>query len=314
VLVDQQAVVRRVDQLAASQQWREDRRAAWVAILRRLVYGMDWQTGLVTGVTAAQLAAAGARAHRTVSDVIRWAKDAGLLVVIEQGASAAFLGSRRNRTPTYAFVSPAADQQRTGLCDLPQSYVGKKPLLAERPKKTHNDPWPAWRIPETPSERRRAASALLTRIGLDHRLPRQRVYGLLRRWWKDGWCTAGLLYAIDHHPDTGNALGDALRGARDPLRTLGARLATWHQRLDALPSHLHGLRGDYQAAQARQLAARTADHDCGAKPPDRRRDDVQPASPQQRAAARALFAAHRAERKHARMGSMPRSCISKHSR
>jgi hypothetical protein len=299
VLTDQLVVLRRVEQVVAGEEWRQDRRAAWVAILRRLVYSMDRETGLVTGVPACTLAAAGGRAERTVTDVIRWAKDVGLLFTVEEGAAGSFLGSRVNRTPTYAFLThrtattelpdQGSNQKRDELCDLSQSYVGKKPSREiERRRKPRPHPWPGWRVPETPAERKLAADTLLDRIGPN--LPKKRVYGLLLGWWQTGWCVNGLLYAIDHHPDTHAALGNAGSGARDPLATIGARLRSWKQRTDALPEQLHGLRGDYQLEQVRRLAERITDRD--QQPPAGPRR-AQPASAEHRAAVRAAFAAHR---------------------
>ena len=73
--------------LIDDQDWRADKRAAWTAILRQLVCAMDWDTGLVAALTAQRLGAAGARAPRTVSRVIAWARDIGLVVVVEHAAS-----------------------------------------------------------------------------------------------------------------------------------------------------------------------------------------------------------------------------------
>jgi hypothetical protein len=305
VLTDQRAVLRRIEQLLDGQEWRQDRRVAWETIMRRLVYSMDRKTGLVTGVPAATLAAAADRSERTVSDVIRWAKDAGLVFTVEEGAGSDFLRSKVNRTPTYAFLAgpPAAsvstsgdgtDQGRKGLCDLSLSPVGNQPLRKiERLEKTPTNDWARLRIPETPGERRLAAEAFLRGVGLDGRgVDRKRLYGLLKPWWEAGWCVNGLLWAIHHHPDTHARLGNARTGARDPLRTLGARLAHWDQRLNDLPVPFHGRRGDYQLAQTQSLAARMRE-------PHRPDGDLQacaPASAAHRAAQRAAFAASRAKR------------------
>ena len=106
VLVDQAEALAVIDELVDTQEWRSDKRAAWTAILRRLVCSMDWDTGLITAVTLTRLGDAGARAPRTVSRVIAWARDTGLLVVVEHGASAEFLGTDHGRTPTYVLVTP----------------------------------------------------------------------------------------------------------------------------------------------------------------------------------------------------------------
>jgi hypothetical protein len=95
----------------------------------------------------------------------------------------------------------------------------------------------------------------------------------------------------------GQRPGNARTGARDPLRTLGACLANWSQRLNDLPAQFHGRRGDYQLEQARSLAARLgAPPDTGAAPA------CPPASADHRTAQRAAFAAYRAKRRAERVG------------
>ncbi len=108
---DQATALRVVEALTATQRWRSDRRASWSAILRQLVCCVDWQTGLVT---ADKLGAAGARAPRTVSRVIAWAVEVGLVVIAEQPASAAFLGTTQGRTPTYAIYLPCHAESTRG--------------------------------------------------------------------------------------------------------------------------------------------------------------------------------------------------------
>lgn len=280
MVTDQAAALARVDQLATAEGWRPDRHQAWTAILRTLVCGMDWETGLVAGVTADQMAAAGGRSARTVSAVLAWARDAGLLAVVEPGASAAFLGSKTNRAPSYVFLAgpgavaarrddaPQVTRQDSGdaeqLCDLPVSYVPKQPLHGrplERPTQAPTGAsWPVRGIPETPSQRSAAVAVLVRRLGLDGPgVPTWRLRAGLSRWFAAGWCPAGLLWALDHHPDRPEVhRGDALRGASDPIRVLLARLAPWTGRLDELPATLAGIPGDYRAAQAAQLAAAIA--------------------------------------------------------
>jgi hypothetical protein len=211
--------------------------------------------------------------------VLAWARDQGLLAVVEQGASAEFLGSRHGRTPTYALVtnapvrrpaavetsldrdqSLAASRPNTQLVepveksgDLPASYVPTKPLNGTRLPTTHHPPpsWLAFRVPESPTEHNLATQCLLQRLGLDRRgvsrVPLWRTRALLRPWWEAGASPAGLLYAIDHHPDhPDHHRGDAFRGAHDPLRVLGHRLAPWRGRLAELPPTVRGIHGDYQ--------------------------------------------------------------------
>lgn len=278
VLTDQVVALRRVEQLVDAELWRADKRIRWTRMLRRLVCAMDWTTGLVCGVTLAQLAEVGDCSTRTVSRLIAWAQETGLLVVVEEGAAAAFLGTSANRAPAYALVSTqpppcgsdgdpqvAESAQFNDLVDesgdLPQSYAGRKPLTGGRRLNRPSQPvtdWPAWQIPVTPTERSAAVTTLLIRIGLGHsRVPVWRTRALLHQWWTAGVCVAGLLYAIDHLPD-GTSRGDALRGAADPLRVLGHRLRPWIGHLDALPAHLTGHHGDYRTAQAARVAQRVA--------------------------------------------------------
>ena len=275
VLVDQAEALAVIEDLVEDQDWRADKRAAWSAILRQLMCGMDWDTGLVAALTAQRLGAAGDRAPRTVSRVIAWARDSGLIVVVEHGASAEFLGTDHGRTPTYALVTstplpelPAAaepdlDGSRPQLTpvvdesgDPTESLVENKPLNDERLK--HPTPvepsWLLYRVPESAPERTDAARCLLGRLRLDHneiaRVPLWRTRALLKPWWDAGACPAGLLWAIDHHPDRpDHHRGDALRGATDPLRVLGHRLRPWHGRLPQLPATLTGIRGDYMESR-----------------------------------------------------------------
>ncbi|MEK6443898.1 hypothetical protein [Pseudonocardia sp. T1-2H] len=263
VLTCQREALQHIKDLVDGEDWRTDKRTSWLQILCRLVHHMDWNTGLVTGLTAVQLGSAGARATRTVSRVLAWARDAGLLVVIECGASAEFLGARRNRTPSYALVSnrplpphptdqPHASTPVDESGDLPMSYVSSKPLQGgRRPTPPASRNWPVFQVPQSPSERTAATLCFLQRIGLGHRevsaVPLWRTRALLKTWWDAGACVAGLLYALDHHPDRpGDHRGDARRGATDPLRVLGYRLRPWTRRLDELPAAVVGIRGDYR--------------------------------------------------------------------
>ena len=51
MLTDQAEAVRIVEDLVDAQDWRADKRTSWLAILRRLIYSMDWSTGLITAVS-----------------------------------------------------------------------------------------------------------------------------------------------------------------------------------------------------------------------------------------------------------------------
>jgi hypothetical protein len=285
VLTDQASALRRVEQLVDTELWRADKRICWTRMLRRLVCAMNWTTGLVCGVTLAQLAEVGGCSQRTVSRLLAWAQDVDLVVVVEVGAAATFLGTATNRAPAYVLVAPPtppvqesvgpddepADQaavtdsaQVSGPVDesgdLPHSYAGNKPLTGGRRLERPAEPqlnWPAWQIPANPAERSAAVTTFLARIGLEGTVPAWRVRALLHQWWIAGACVAGLLHAIDHLPD-GTLRGNALRGAADPLRVLGYRLRPWVGQLNQLPSRLAGRHGDYRAAQATTIAERIA--------------------------------------------------------
>jgi len=268
VLTDQREALSVIDRLVDDQDWRTDKRAAWAAMLRRLVHAMDWTTGLISALTAERLGAAGGRASRTVSRVIAWARAIGLLVVVEAGASAEFLGTDHGRTPTYALVttspppqSAPPDAHPDDLADHPVDELGDptascveeiKPLNKRlEPTPPAPPPWPVFGVPRSPLERTAATRCLFQRLGLDSGgvsgVVFWRARALLRPWWDAGLCPAGLLWAIDHHPDRpDHHRGDALRGARDPLRVLGARLRPWHHRIVELPAAVTGVPGDYR--------------------------------------------------------------------
>lgn len=243
-------------------------------MLAAMAYAMNWRNGLIVGVTRARLAEVAGRSATTVSRLWAWAEAVGLLVRVEQGAPKEWLGSKHNRAAAFVFVIPTGTSGRLHMRLSPQvsspvdnngnhtlSSVSNYPLRkAERldpsTPQEPNQGWALYRIPETPSEREAAGRLLISRIGLDaHRLNLARYRGLLRRWWDEGVCVAGLLWALDHHPDRPDInRGDALRGMRDPIAGLGYRLAPWSGRLAELPHSYTGRRGDYLAAQAERLA------------------------------------------------------------
>lgn len=271
MITDQREALRLVEAVIDAEDWRSDKRRSWTAMAYAMVYAMDWKQGLICR-TRARLAEAGGCSLRTVSSLLAWLQENGVLTVVETGATASFLGADTNRAPTYAFTSytPAVQEHtdtafsplnavdtRPGhepveqTCNPPMSYMGNYPLATAHDQQ----PWPLWRIPETPSERSAATETLLARMGLRHTVPLWRTRALLYRWWTDGWCIAGLLHALDHTPD-GTHRGDAIRGATDPLRVVGHRLKPWRGHTNHLPAHLTGHRGDYQTAQAQRLERR----------------------------------------------------------
>ncbi|MBV8996986.1 MAG: hypothetical protein JO287_25540, partial [Pseudonocardiales bacterium] len=175
VFTDQVAALRCVEQLVDTQLWREDKRVRWTRMLRRLVCSMDWTTGLVCGVTLAQLAEVGGCSQRTVSRLLAWAQEVDLLVVVEVGAAASFLGTATNRAPAYVLVAPRTPPAEESMIpddrpgtqpevadfaqrsspvdesgDLPHSYESSKPLTSGRRLDHPSHPpqnWLAWQIP-----------------------------------------------------------------------------------------------------------------------------------------------------------------------
>jgi hypothetical protein len=273
VIPDQTEALARVDHLIDAQLWSPRQRREWARMLTAMVHAMDWHTGLIVGVTREQLATLVGRSPTTVSRMWAWAQDTGLLARVEEGAPREWLGTTHNRAAAFVIVTdtprplsmgpddtapPASSSQLTLPVDQsgnhPTSYVGKKPLDGSKQLSDKPTRWAGWQIPTTPAERSAAATELLTRIGLDRPslVSRRRAHGLLRPWWDQEWCVVGLLHAIDHRPD-GTRLGDAVRGARDPLAVIGSRLAHWREHHQELPRHLRGLKGDYQAAQSERL-------------------------------------------------------------
>lgn len=272
VLTDQPTALARAAELVNDELWRADRRRSWLALCRALAAGMDWRTGLTTGVTRAQLAEQAGVSERTVSRLLAWAYSAGLLVCVETGATAEFLGTDRNRAPAYVFTLPAGvppprhpaapDHVVDELGNPPASCVRDLPLGETRGLEELHDEhprppsWPARDRARTPTERTAATRTLLDRVGLAGRVPLHRAHGLLTPWWKAGACIAALLHAIDHHPDQPTEpRGDALRSARDPLRVLGHRLAPWRDRLNELPPELGAVDPDERRARSAALMA-----------------------------------------------------------
>lgn len=275
VLTSQPEALGYIARLVDDEEWRSDKRASWSAILRRLVCHMDWDTGLITGLTTDRLGAAGGRAARTVSRVLAWARDRGLLVVVEAGASAEFLGTDTGRTPTYALVTHSPLPQLTTPTDhahehpaqttvdesgdLPTSYVSLKPLSGgRRSSLTKASKWHPYNVPDTPGARNRATLTLLTLLGLGGRqqgtIDIWRARSLLKPWWEAGATVAGLRHALEHHPDhPDRPRGPVTTGARDPLRVIGARLRPWQGRL-----------GEIRAVQIGRMRASTGN---GPTPP-----------------------------------------------
>ncbi|MFP5070841.1 hypothetical protein ACLFMI_14385 [Pseudonocardia nantongensis] len=286
VLTSQREALDYVARLVDDEDWRTDKRRSWAAILRRLVCHMDWETGLITGLTSHRLGAAGDRATRTVSRVLAWARDCGLLVVVEPGASAEFLSTDTGRTPTYALVThtppphlagPQHDEEPGTVSagqtpveesgDLPTTPVSTKPLTGGR--RTHLTSQPKWHpydVPDTPGARNAATRTLLSHLGLGGRkggkIEIWRARALLKPWWDAGATVTGLLHALEYHPDRpDHRRGDLTSGARDPLRIIGARLRPWHGRLGEIRAvqigHMRATTSGSAAASTAPAAAAT---------------------------------------------------------
>ncbi|HEY2223752.1 hypothetical protein [Actinomycetospora sp.] len=261
MLTDQAAALARAEELVDVELWRADRRAAALTVLRGLVHGMNWETGLVAGVTRAHLAAGAGCSVRTVSRVVAWAVEAGLLVCIETGATAEFLGTDTNRAPSYVLTAPvgALAVEQSGnppACGGERSSPRRERGLKEgHDEQGGGSSWPVYDRATTTEARARAVQTLLERTGLAGRVVRWRAVAMLGPWFAEGWCVAGLLHALDHHPDQpGASRGDAARAARDPLRVIGHRLSPWRGRLGDLPAGLAAVDGHARRTRAATLA------------------------------------------------------------
>lgn len=99
-----------------------------------------------------------------------------------------------------------------------------------------------------------ATQTVLDRAGI-RRVPAWKASAMLARWWRSDWSVAGLLYAIDHHPDRpGETRGDAIRGARNPLAVIEHRLAAWTGREHELPAAVQAVDPDERRRRAARLA------------------------------------------------------------
>ncbi|MCD2191342.1 hypothetical protein [Actinomycetospora soli] len=267
VVRDQALALARLEELVDLELWRVDKRTAWTAMAKALIHGMSWETGLVAGVTRAHLAERAGVGLRTVTSLLAWAQDVGLVVCVETGATAEFLGTDTNRAPSYVLtvprgweppavaVLPEAPQDSAPgapvdtTCDPPASCVEKRSPWRDRGLNRRHDqprlePWPVYDRTETRRDRARAVDTFLGRAGLGGRVVRWRAVAMLGPWFDAGWSVVGLLHAVDHHPDRpDDTRGDAARSARDPLRVLGHRLTPWRGRLADLPTTLAAVDG-----------------------------------------------------------------------
>lgn len=266
VVADQSAARELIERSIDAEVWRADRRRIATAVLRTLVEAMDWRTGLITGATREKAAQRAGASPRTVSRVIAWAICAGLLVCVEKGATARFLRTRVNRAPAYVFTAVSgmplprprrvADDQRVNQIGTPPASCDSTQTLVRKGVKRAAPRTPAWPSQDrarNPRERAAATRTLLERAGVP-RVPAWKASAMLARWWRAGWSVAGVLYAVDHHPDRpGEPRGDAIRGARDPLAVIGHRLAPWQDRTAELPTAVQAVDPDERRRRAAHL-------------------------------------------------------------
>lgn len=260
VLTDQGEALAHIRDAVTFQGWRADRETHTLAVLEALVHVMDWDTGVVSGRTRADLAHRAQVTTRTVTRILAWAIEAGLLVCIERGVSARFLGLEHGRAQSYVITAPmpapAAEDEvpMTSDNDLdvppPGPYVGRsspkrKQTRGEElsPQRRRPAPWP-WRdAPGSPTDRGRAAERAFDHIGLPAGL-RGHGRGLLTEWWDAGCCVAGIVYMLGNSPDDPSGTPPrcgVLFKARDPLAVIGGRLKKWRGRLDDLPAEFRAL-------------------------------------------------------------------------
>ncbi len=260
-VVDQREAAELVEREVLSERWTGPHAERVRVILACLVRAMDWEHGLVQGVTRASMAAAAGCSERTVSRTLAWAAAAGLVLVVEEGASGDWLrtSTGRGRTPTYAIIDPKTQVRdlNYNIVTLPTGSAEEKnphpnrgqeqsPDRTPKPRRTAlRGLWPLYGAPTDSITRTRARNRLLERLGRPHgrlsRRQRTQVSGMLASWWDAGMCPAGILHALDRHPDRpGVARGDAVSGARDLAAVLGARLGPWRGRLHELPTVVWG--------------------------------------------------------------------------
>lgn len=293
VVVDQRRALALVDETAAALEVRSDTRASFRAVLRALVPGMDWDTGDMAAVSHEVLAAKVAKSERTVSRMVEMAKAAGLLVETEAPLSARANGGHQGRTPGYVFVTRRPVTVELGDPPSPVergSAVGREVTLV-RARRVREAP--AWGLRDRATSRGdgdAATDLVLARTGLTGRVPRRQARGMLAEWWRAGWCVAGVLHALDHHPDRPTlGRGDATAGAREPLALLGHRLAPWRGRGVELPPAV-------QAVDRAERLARAARRDADEAPPLPPSAHRPTSTPEARAAALALVRAPRLSR------------------
>jgi len=104
VVVDQALAAARVVELVDAQDWRADKRTAWSAMLGALVHAMDWRTGLIAGVTRAQLAHRAGVWMRTATSLLAWGPAVGPAGVRRDRRHRGVPGHHPQRAPSYVIT------------------------------------------------------------------------------------------------------------------------------------------------------------------------------------------------------------------
>ena len=176
----------------------------------------------------------------------------------EAGATAEFLGTETNRAPSYVLIAPAGHGPCGGTWQSPRLWrLGNKPSARPRAQRSPRpEPLAGLRpAPPAPQSGCGPSRPCSSAPGSAPRVVRWRAVAMLGPWFDAGWCVAGLLHALEHHPDHPETRrGDAARAARDPLRVVGHRLAPWQGRLADLPARLAAVDGPARRARAAALA------------------------------------------------------------
>jgi hypothetical protein len=222
VQLDPAAALARFDEHPDVAAWRADRWHNWRAVWRALTHRIDWTTGAITTTHAQLAAAAGELFGETVSvgtvrRVIAWGKNAGVLHVVEPGASAAALGTELNRAPTYAILAPLPvvdehdqvddDAAAPSPVDQNAHPPGSRSESGTALSSTHRSngqdrimEWPMRAVPRTPAEQLTAIRWLQSISGWSDITDREAVK-ITARWFTAGWCLAALVHGIDQTPD-----------------------------------------------------------------------------------------------------------------
>jgi hypothetical protein len=215
VMLDPAAALEAFDTHPATSMWRSDRYRHWRAVWQALTYRIDWRTGGIT-TTHAQLSVAATDllgeniSAGTVRRVIAWARAAGLLHVVETGASAQVLGTDVNRAPTYAILAPipvdviahppgSRSEPVTAVELVPRNDGQDQQREEGRPTQRPRTLFEMRRAPRTVAEQLDAAHTLRSIAGWSD-IGEAQARRILARWFAAGWCLQALVHAIDQAP------------------------------------------------------------------------------------------------------------------